>query len=269
MSKCETIQELISAMLDGELSQADAEHVRAHIAECDDCRAMYQAFQALSANLTADTPVPEGLHENIMSTVRSADRAMHRQKKLIRLRSVLALAACLIVVVGTVFAFNSSLFRMGSSAPMNNSPMYNDTTPMAPSSAETQGSAQFSGGAPQEPGAAPEDMEPANNAYGDAELPVGVSGELPMPTPAPGSNDNKAVPKTQRLTLEVMELAEGCLQGTVIASGGDIFPVGQELTVVLPDAGTGIDSADGALLEVEFDRWEDGLVYARSIRPVE
>ena len=263
MSKCETIRELISAMLDGELSRADAETVGAHIAQCDDCRAMYQAFQALSAGLTAEEPVPEDLHENIMSTIRAADQAMHRQKKLIRLRSVLALAAGLIVVVGTVFAFNSSLFRMGKSA--GDIPLYNNA-PMAPSSAETANSAQFSGGAPQEPGAAPEDMDPAyGNVFGDANIPGGASAELPMSTSMPEVSDGKGA--SQRLTLEVMELAEGRLLGTVIVSVGDIFAAGQELTVVLPDAGTGVNSEDGALLEVEFDRWEEDLVYARSIRP--
>ena len=264
MSKCETIRELISAMLDGELSQADAETVRAHIAECDDCRAMYQAFQALSAGLTAEEPVPEDLHENIMSTVRAADQAMHRQKKLIRLRSVLALAACLIVVVGTVFAFNSSLFRMGSSGWKNNSAMYNEaTTPMAPSSAEMADSTQ---GGPREPGAAPQDPGAANgNVYGDALPPAGTSGEVPMATSTPEVSDGKGA--SQRLTLEVLELAEGRMLGTVIVSVGDIFAVGQELTVVLPDAAAGVDSEDSALLEVEFDRWEEDLVYARSIRP--
>ena len=195
---------------------------------------------------------------------------MHRQKKLIRLRSVLALAACLIVVVGTVFALNSSLFRMGSSG-QKNSAMYNEaTTPMAPSSAEmadsTQGGPREPGAAPQDPGAAPEGMDAANgNVYGDALSPSGSSGEVPMATSTPEVSDGKGA--SQRLTLEVLELAEGRMLGTVIVSVGDIFAVGQELTVVLPDAAAGVDSEDSALLEVEFDCWEEDLVYARSIRP--
>nr|AMP55585.1 putative zinc-finger [uncultured bacterium] len=48
------MQALISAMLDGELSEEETAQVQAHVAVCDDCRAMYDAFTAVSAAVAAD-----------------------------------------------------------------------------------------------------------------------------------------------------------------------------------------------------------------------
>ena len=51
MKPCEDYQELISRLLDGDLSEEEQSSVERHIASCPDCRAMYDAFSSLSAAL--------------------------------------------------------------------------------------------------------------------------------------------------------------------------------------------------------------------------
>ena len=256
MSKCKEYQMLISAMLDGELPQADAQRLQAHIAECDDCRAMYQAFQALSAAVTADTTVPESLHENIMSTVRAADHAQRAQKKLTRLRSYLALAACLVLAVGTVFALNSSLFRMGKSS---DAALYNNSAaPMEPGSGQMFDDRE----------AVSAEMAPSGDAADNA---YSFGLDTPQELPMPATKDGMATAVPQRLTLEVTELAEDRLTGTVVSSGFGLFAEGQEITVMLSEAEADLDVSHmvGSTLTVEFDHWEDGVIYARTIQTVE
>lgn len=258
MRECETIQALISEMLDGELSEADAAVVRAHIAECDGCRAMYQAFAAVSAAVTAEEPVPEGLHENIMSTVRMADQAMHSQKKLTRLRSVLSLAACLIVVVGTVLSLRSTLLspkKENSSTGYGN---YNNAPAMSSATGDMKSEEIMDVQSFAEPCEAPPGG--ASNTAMDQ--------SIPMATEAPEADGavNEGA-EMQLLTLEVTEVAEGRIVGNVAASSSDVFAVGQELTVILePDTAIAIADTPWPVVEVEFVRWEDGVVYARSIR---
>ena len=44
MTDCEKCREMISCLLDGELSQAEQSFVREHIAACPECRSVYDAF---------------------------------------------------------------------------------------------------------------------------------------------------------------------------------------------------------------------------------
>ena len=46
MSDCERNRELMSMMLDGELTAEQEAGLRTHIASCDECRRVYEAFQA-------------------------------------------------------------------------------------------------------------------------------------------------------------------------------------------------------------------------------
>jgi len=109
MRSCEEFQERISAMLDGGLTEAEAAEVRAHIAECPECAAMYEAFAAISA---ADAEeVPDGLHAAVMTKVTMAQKAMKTQRKIVTLRPVLTTAACLVVIVGTLFAARTALHQ--------------------------------------------------------------------------------------------------------------------------------------------------------------
>ena len=71
MTECEQYQELISRMLDDDLSKAERSALAAHVKTCPDCAAVYVAFRSLSEQLGADLEeVPAAVHENIMAEVR-------------------------------------------------------------------------------------------------------------------------------------------------------------------------------------------------------
>lgn len=117
MTECEKIQEKLSEMLDGELSEADEAEVRAHIAHCPDCAALYAAFSALSEAAAEPEDVPDELHGAVMDRVRRAEKAVKFQKNFQRWRPIVLAAACLVVLVGTVLSVNRGLFAAKSAAP--------------------------------------------------------------------------------------------------------------------------------------------------------
>lgn len=47
MTDCEKCREMISCLLDGELSQAEQSFVREHIAACPECRSVYDALSLI------------------------------------------------------------------------------------------------------------------------------------------------------------------------------------------------------------------------------
>ena len=71
MIDCEKCREMISCLLDGELSQAEQSLVREHIASCPECRSVYDAFSAVSEQMHEEEPLPDGLHEKIMSGIKA------------------------------------------------------------------------------------------------------------------------------------------------------------------------------------------------------
>lgn len=95
MIDCEKCREMISCLLDGELSQAEQSLVREHIASCPECRSVYDAFSAVSAQLHEEEPLPDGLHEKIMSGI----KAKPKKKTGIVWIKYLSVAACLALVI--------------------------------------------------------------------------------------------------------------------------------------------------------------------------
>lgn len=95
MTDCEKCREMISCLLDGELSQAEQSFVREHIAACPECRSVYDAFSAVSAQLHEEEPLPDGLHEKIMSGI----KAKPKKKTGIGWIKYLSVAACLALVI--------------------------------------------------------------------------------------------------------------------------------------------------------------------------
>ena len=95
MIDCEKCREMISCLLDGELSQAEQSFVREHIAACPECRSVYDAFSAVSAQLHEEEPLPDGLHEKIMSGI----KAKPKKKTGIVWIKYLSAAACLALVI--------------------------------------------------------------------------------------------------------------------------------------------------------------------------
>lgn len=95
MIDCEKCREMISCLLDGELSQAEQSLVREHIAACPECRSVYDAFSAVSVQLHEEEPLPDGLHEKIMSGI----KAKPKKKTGIVWIKYLSVAACLALVI--------------------------------------------------------------------------------------------------------------------------------------------------------------------------
>jgi predicted anti-sigma-YlaC factor YlaD len=95
MIDCEKCREMISCLIDGELSQAEQSFVREHIAACPECRSVYDAFSAVSAQLHEEEPLPDGLHEKI----RSGIKAKPKKKTGIVWIKYLSVAACLALVI--------------------------------------------------------------------------------------------------------------------------------------------------------------------------
>ena len=120
MTECEHYQELISRMLDDDLSKAERSALAAHVKSCPDCAAVYVAFRSVSEHLSSDLEeVPAAVHENIMAEVRRdsirAKNSVHRSHR--AWHTVLTIAACLVLVVAASLSLPKLAPRMGSSAP--------------------------------------------------------------------------------------------------------------------------------------------------------
>ena len=102
MENCEAMQELLSRMLDEDLDAAEQRELAEHLKNCPDCRAMYEAFSALSGQLRSDlAEPPESLRENVMAEIR---REQIRAKNRRPWRYALAVAAMAALVIGVHFA---------------------------------------------------------------------------------------------------------------------------------------------------------------------
>lgn len=99
MSGCEYYQELISCLLDGELSADEEAALADHLQSCPDCAAMHRAFAALSNTMAEDMEdAPESLCPNVMAELRRAE-ILKKNRRKSAIKAVLATAAC------AVFAF--------------------------------------------------------------------------------------------------------------------------------------------------------------------
>ncbi len=97
---CNEYQELISRMLDEDLSSAEQAALHEHLAVCPECRALYESFQALSAAVGGELEDPPArLHANIMAEIRRAE--IRKKNRISRpVKVLLTTAACLAVIVG-------------------------------------------------------------------------------------------------------------------------------------------------------------------------
>ena len=95
MIDCEKCREMISCLLDNELSDAEQSLVREHIAVCPECRRVYDAFCTISEQMHESEPLPDGLHEKIMNGI----NAKPKKKTGIVWIKYLSAAACLALVI--------------------------------------------------------------------------------------------------------------------------------------------------------------------------
>lgn len=118
MKDCAYYQELISRLIDREITPEEGEELAAHARECEECRAVYTAFVSLSDALSGDLEdAPGELGENVMAEVRRAALWKRSRKPRRQLRHWAALAACAVLVVGVGALTLPRLFgRKGAAA---------------------------------------------------------------------------------------------------------------------------------------------------------
>lgn len=105
MSGCEYYQELISRMLDEDLSRDERAALAEHLGTCRECAAMYQAFSALSDTISSDlAEPPEELCDNIMAELRRSEiiRRNRRTGLSRQVKNLIAVAACAALVLAAV-----------------------------------------------------------------------------------------------------------------------------------------------------------------------
>ena len=72
MKNCEYYEELIGAVLDGEITAEEEKELRAHLESCEACRNFYEAMQAISGADDALGEPPENFTANVMARVHEA-----------------------------------------------------------------------------------------------------------------------------------------------------------------------------------------------------
>ena len=97
---CSYYQELISRMLDEDLSPVEQGVLEAHLPNCEACAAMYKSFSALSQALEDQLEEPpESLRYNVMAEIRRAE--IRKKNRLSRpMKIILSTAACLALIAG-------------------------------------------------------------------------------------------------------------------------------------------------------------------------
>ncbi len=102
--RCQEARVLISARLDGELSQQQERELNTHLAGCPACRGLAEELSMLRLSLQAleDEPAPAGLASRVMDRIRASEKG----KKAVplfrrpRVRALACLAACAALCAG-------------------------------------------------------------------------------------------------------------------------------------------------------------------------
>ena len=122
------MREAISRLLDEELSAEEEAALRAHLAECPDCRALFDAFSAVSGALRGElVEPPESLRENVMATLRR-ERILRRNRRI--RRGLASVAAVAVLALGLRLAAPHTDAREDrsaavlSAAPVGGAPLY-------------------------------------------------------------------------------------------------------------------------------------------------
>lgn len=239
MKSCEHYQELISAMLDGELLPSERAEMEAHLAECDECSEMCVAFAAVTG-ATRLAEEPRSLHADIMAKIDAAARRQQRAR-ILRSRPVLAAAACLVVIVGAVLALrpgrtaeNTSSQSAATAADLNvgmdlNSGSGAMAGPQAADGETTGGTDTTADAAPRE--------------YDLGEIAEAARTEEPAEAPAMG-----AAAAGDTLVVEVVAVNGTSFTATVLNDPVGIFAAGETVTVVADGQAAGLHTGDHAAL---------------------
>lgn len=275
MSECERWQDMVGALLDGELSDAEANALRAHIAGCEKCAEFCVSFAALSGAMKEGMePVPGTLHTDVMAKVDAAARAERRGKLLRYLRPALTAAACLAVIVGAALAARPLFRGAGSAASGGTANAGGAGTGMNTSSAsaasdstadfgnlEATEAAPEAPAAPPEPTLAPMEAQPFADSARESAPEADAAQEVETEEAA-AQNGEAAEPELRTLELEVETVSKDGFTGTVISSAPeDAAEPGALVTVRTEGEISGVRPGD--FVAVRFGKSEetgDGLV---------
>ena len=101
MADCTVFEELISAGLDGALTEEEQCALSAHLEECGDCRRYREALEGLTGLLAEEAGPPAALTGRIMDAVRAESARKRKKIRMLPLRcGALAAAVVLAVAVG-------------------------------------------------------------------------------------------------------------------------------------------------------------------------
>lgn len=133
MSNCEQYWELISAGVDGALTELERARLQAHLEQCPECRALYEQMQSICGGLGEIEAAPAGFAAGVMAEVAGTEQLMpftaldggrdiHAAgKTLLRewwrpIRRIAGLVACCLIVVGV---WRISSWTLGGSSAAN------------------------------------------------------------------------------------------------------------------------------------------------------
>lgn len=260
MSGCEQNQELISRMLDEDLSEEEKALVAEHLRVCPDCAALYAAFSGLSGAIQGDLEEPPAsLRETVMAAVRREALAEKRPLRLSRpMRSFLAAAACLALLTGVSYVLRQPLRNAATdtAAPAGAA----ESAAQEPEIAMFRMTNDENGMADAASGAAEENDAAAINQESAPEAPAAA------PVPAPGMEDGQdtgaesvvlADSAQWDALLELLGLSETAEAASAMDAGAapDLVPLyeiafdGQTLLVFSGESGL-YAALDGAVAPV-------------------
>lgn len=104
MKNCEYYEELISSLIDGEITETEKLELEEHLEECTSCRELYNTYSALFGRADLAEP-PKELLPNVMAAVRdlpAGRKSGGGKKTYIYIRYIAAAAACLALAIFAV-----------------------------------------------------------------------------------------------------------------------------------------------------------------------
>lgn len=104
MADCEKYIEMISSMVDGELSPEQEAELRAHIETCPDCRRVFDAFSNISSALSDDLEEPpEALAKGVMFRIRGISGGKRPRRFIFGRFTAIAACIALLLIAGAKY----------------------------------------------------------------------------------------------------------------------------------------------------------------------
>lgn len=125
---CKYFRSLADQYIEGELTAEQMRELEAHIAECEECRREFDELKALKGAIhSAREEVPEGLHERIMSAVKSEPKKKPARRHVFY-RGAAISAACFMLCISFVVILSMMPFgKSGSGNDVPDDPLYAST----------------------------------------------------------------------------------------------------------------------------------------------